>query len=102
MERGVNAWGPYKQKHIDLMEFVLRRATKMVEGLYEMPYEDRFSVSVVLSLEIIRKHADLVEVFRMLSEVESLLRIIFLMFVSSRSSTRGHSKKISKTQLNFY
>ena len=37
----VQVWSPYKQKHIDIIEKVQRRATKMVPALRNKPYEER-------------------------------------------------------------
>ena len=36
-----------KKMHINLMEYVQRRATKMVEELYEMPYEDMLTSIII-------------------------------------------------------
>ena len=34
-------WNSYLKKHIDMIENVQRRATKMVPGLADLTYEDR-------------------------------------------------------------
>ena len=34
-------WNPYLKKHIDMIENVQRRATKMVPGLADLTYHDR-------------------------------------------------------------
>ena len=98
LEYAVQAWRPYKQKHLNLIESVQRRATKMIEGLHEVPYEDRLSACGLLSLEMRRRRADLVEVFRMVNGDEPLPVDHFFTFVSPTSSTRGHSKKMFKPQ----
>ena len=64
----------------------------MIKGLHEVPYDDRLSACGLLSLEMRRRRADLVEVFRMVNGDEPLLVDHFFTFVSPMSSTRGHSK----------
>ena len=41
LEYCVQVWSPYKQKHIDTIERVHRRATKMVPTLINKAYEKR-------------------------------------------------------------
>ena len=41
MEYCVQVWSPYKQKYIDLIENVQRRATKLVPGLRRKTYDQR-------------------------------------------------------------
>jgi len=35
------AWGPQSRKDVELLERGQRRATKMIRGLEQLPYEDR-------------------------------------------------------------
>ena len=41
LEYCVQVWSPYKQKYIDLIEGVQRRATKLVPGLRRETYDER-------------------------------------------------------------
>jgi len=95
LEYAVQAWRPYKQKHLNLIESVQRRATKMVEGLHQMPYEDRLSACGLISLEMRRRRADLIEVFKMVNGIEPLPVDRFFT-IQTTKATRGHSKKIFK------
>src|SRR5260221_5477362 len=43
LEYGVQAWRPYLKKDIDLIERVQHRATKIIDGLKDLSYEQRLS-----------------------------------------------------------
>ena len=41
IEYCVQAWGPQHNKHMELLELVLRRATRMIRGLEHLSHDDR-------------------------------------------------------------
>ena len=47
----VQLWGSQHKKDVDLLEWVLRMAQKMIRGLENLPYEDRLRELGVFSLE---------------------------------------------------
>jgi len=51
LESSVQLWSPQHKKDMDLLERVQKRATKMVQGLKHLSYEDRLRELGPLSLE---------------------------------------------------
>ena len=95
LEYAIQAWRPYKQKDIDSMEKVQRRATRMMEGLGGLSYEERLERTNLLSLEMRRLRSDLIEVYKIINGFEGLNVDDFFEFRDD-NVTRGHSKKIYK------
>lgn len=98
LEYCVQAWRPYWQKDIDNIEKVQRRATKLIPELKDMVYEDRLKETKLISLEMRRLRADLLEVFKIVHGFEDVNPENFFVFQSEtgRQNTRGHSHKIYK------
>jgi len=51
LEYAIQAWSPYLRRDIDCLEKIQRRATKLVEGFYKVPYEQRLKRLKLTSLE---------------------------------------------------
>ena len=58
------AWSPHYQRDVDKLERVQRRATKMIEGIGGMNYEDRLPELTLTTLEKRRISAGLIKVFK--------------------------------------
>ena len=91
------AWRPHLQKEINMLEKVQRRATRMIEGLGKMSYEDRLQELNLTTLETRRVRGDLLEMFKI---VKGLDRIDYADFITfSSSELRGHSCKLFKPRV---
>jgi hypothetical protein len=91
----MQAWRPWLQQDVNLLEGVQRGMSRMVPGLRHLPYEARLKSLGLTTLETRRRRADLIEVFRMFKGLEDI-DPNQLFVLKKDSKTRGHSLKIEK------
>ena len=91
-------WSPVLKKDSDLLEGVQRRATKLVPGLEETPYEERLASLKLPSLVFRRARGDMIETYKYLYNIYKTDNS-FLPRATGRS-TRGHSLKLWKASCN--
>ena len=96
LEYSIQAWRPFKKGDIKLLERVQKRATKLVEGLRNKSYEERLIELKLPSLEDRRTRGDMIMTYKMLNGLERV-QTNRLWTYNSNSITRGHSKKLKKT-----
>ena len=66
LEYCVQVWSPYKQKHIDLIEGVQRRAVRMVPGMNNLSYEQRLVKLGLTKLVERRFRGDMIETYKLI------------------------------------
>ena len=89
----VQAVGPYMVQDYSALEKVQRRATKMVQGLRNVPYEDRLRVLKLPSIRDRVQRGDLIETFKI---VTGKTRLDATQFFERNQDdrTRGHHLKL--------
>ena len=63
LEYAQAVWHPYLLKHRRMIENVQIRATKLVDGLKDLPYEERLQKLGLPTLEFRRERGDMIEVY---------------------------------------
>jgi ribonuclease P/MRP protein subunit RPP40 len=92
-------WSPHLHKDINELEKVQRRATKLVHGLTDLPYEERLKQLDLPTLSYRRTRADILQTFRIFKGIDDLKPTDFFT-MNTTSNTRGHNLKIYKPNCN--
>ena len=82
LEYCVQVWSPSKQKHINIIKRVLRRATKMVPALRNKPYEERLIALGLTKLVERRFRGDMIQTYKIVTGKENVNREKFFQMVS--------------------
>ena len=72
LEYAIQAWCPWTDSDIDLLESVQKRVIKMVSGLKSTTYEDRLAEVGLTSLVDRRRRGDMIEVWKILHGKENV------------------------------
>ena len=83
----VKAWRPYREKDIDTLGRIQRRATKMIPELRDLSYEKRLKECGLTTLET--RRGDQIKVFKILNGYENIDRNVFFS-LKKDCRTRGH------------
>ena len=95
-----SVWCPFLRKHIDLIEDVQRRFTKIIKGMLTLSYEERLELLSIPSLEYRRLRGDLIEVYKVMNKIYDPITTNSLFTESVVTHTRGHKFKLEKTRTN--
>ena len=95
LEYGNTIWGPFYREDIKIIESVQRRATKLITGFNNKPYEDRLRLLELPSLVYRRKRGDMIWMYKIMN---GLVRVdVSKLFIPGKlDHTRGHSQRVFK------
>ena len=85
-------WGPFFKEDMKSVEKVQRRATKMVNEVKELSYEDRLRALQLPSLLHRRRRGDMTCTYKLITGKFKMNKDDF--FKTSKLTTRGHNFKI--------
>ena len=84
-------WSPHLKKHIQALENVQRRATKLVPELKTLPYEQRLTRLGLPTLAYRRARGDMIEGYKLFHKYD---QEVVPDLGQVQRPTRGHSKKL--------
>ena len=97
LEYGNLIWGPFNRADQKLIERVQRRATKLVQVIRHLPYEERLKQLNIPSLHYRRRRGDMIAMYQILNGGMNVSPDTF--FIPAQTvCTRGHTKKLWKPQ----
>ena len=95
LEYGNAIWGPCYKGDLKSVEGVQRRATKLVQHLYEVPYESRLQALKLPSMEYRRKRGDMINCFKIMNGLVRMKVDELFTPIPSRC-TRGHGQRVMR------
>ncbi|CAH8529971.1 unnamed protein product [Dicrocoelium dendriticum] len=93
VEYAIQAWRPWRKRDISALEAPQRRATKLVRGLFHIPYQRRLQSLGLYSGEYRRHRGDLIMVYLILMNPNHPCRS--LLQLSQNTNLRGHQLKLA-------
>nr|VZI00941.1 unnamed protein product [Spirometra erinaceieuropaei] len=97
LEFAIQAWRPWTVKDRTTLEKVQRRATKLVRGHKNLPYEARLSNLNLFPLDYRQLRGDLIQTFRMLRGQDCCLASGDFFELATTTSLRGRPLKLRVT-----
>ena len=87
-------WSPHLKYHIEAIENVQRRATKLVPSIKDLPYEERLNHINLFKLSDRRRRGDMIYVYKMLKCMVNINYEKYFTISTNPYNTRGHHMKI--------
>jgi len=100
LEYAQSVWYPYRQKMIDDLEKVQKRATKLVTSLKKLSYSERLKCLKLPTLTYRRHRGDMIEVYKIISGKYDN-NIAINLAVNKDSRTRGNVFKLQNKRFHY-
>ena len=95
VEYATTVWSPMYKKDAVILENIQRRATRMVNCLKHLPYNERLKKLGIPSLEYRRLRADVIEVYKIVNQIDRI-PIDKFFTINDEISTRNNGLKLFK------
>ena len=102
LEYANSVWNPHNKEDIEILEKVQMRATKLVESIKCLSYEDRLRKLGLPTLKFRRIRGDLIEVFKIITQnSNSNCNLVFHnnLALHNNLQTRGNRYKLFQNQV---
>ena len=98
LEYCVQVWSPYKQKYINLIEGVQKRAIRLIPGLRGLTYEQRLERLKLTKLIDRRFRGDMIQTYKIFTNKDDIKRETFFQMAEKRGDPelRGGLKNFKK------
>ena len=98
LEYGNVIWSPHLQCHINQLEGVQHRATRMLSAISHLPYSDRLKELDLPSLSFRRMRGDAIEMYKYCHNNYNVDKKPFTLVsdINNQSVTRNHGFKVKK------
>ena len=94
LEFASSVWCPYKIKHIEKLEKVQRRATKLIPGLKDLSYDERLRHLRLPTLVYRRHRGDMIEVYKLVHQIYDFTAEAIVHLWNNKYKLRGNSLKL--------
>ena len=93
LEYAIQAWTPYYEKDIDLLERIQHRATKLIPNLRNKSYPERLECLGLTTLKTRRLRGQLIQAFKIIKQFDKVNPNYFFKF-DENTVTRGNDLKL--------
>ena len=100
MEYAVQAWSPWLCKDIELLQRIYHRATKLVTGLQNRPYDTRIKYLNLFDFPRRRLRGDLILMYHIMHTSNHPLQQLFIRRDARTSKTHDYSVMIPHSRVN--
>ena len=101
LEYAGSVWAPHMMKHIEAIEAVQRRATRLVPGLSNLEYSERLKTLKLPTLSYRRIRGDMIQTYKILHPTEGYDKSLpQFLETASTQNLRGHSSKLFVQHIN--
>ena len=97
LEYAVQAWCPWFQKDIQLLESVQKRAVRMTSGLKGGSYEEKLRELGLMSLEERRTRGDAIQTWKIIASYDNIDESLFFERISADSERETRFSLIRST-----
>ena len=94
LEYAQSVWSPHLARHTKMIENVQIRATKLIDGMSDIEYEERLKILKLPTLRYRRERGDMIEIYKHLNTYDKVA--LSPSFQPRDRITRGNNQKLTE------